>query len=305
MLSKNKNMFSDSFTEKIKPATQNQRVYQKALDNKDVNVLIASGPAGTGKTHFACNKAIDMLYNGKINRIVITRPIVSVDNEEMGFLPGTINRKMAPWTRPIFDIFLEYYSQRDIDRMVDDSVIEIAPIAYMRGRTFKKCYVIADEMQNSTPIQMKMLLTRIGDETKMVITGDPKQTDLKEQENGFNDFLKRYSLYKKKGKKSDYLKVITMDHTDIMRSEVVKSIIDVYEQPNLKEEYNKLYHEEDELYKFNDQKVKEAINKLIKHNDNGSLKKERSTDTTNSMDCAMVPKSQQSKRFDEDKGTLL
>ena len=147
---------------------------------------------GTGKTHFACEEAINMLSNDEINRVVITRPIVSVDNEEMGFLPGTINRKMAPWTRPIFDIFLEYYDQRQIDRMVMDGIIEIAPIAYMRGRTFKRCFVIADEMQNNTPIQMKMLLTRLGEESRIVLTGDLKQTDLKDQENGFQDFLNRY-----------------------------------------------------------------------------------------------------------------
>ena len=233
-----------------------------------------------------------MLSNNEINRVVITRPIVSVDNEEMGFLPGTINRKMAPWTRPIFDIFLEYYDQRQIDRMVTDGIIEIAPIAYMRGRTFKRCFVIADEMQNSTPIQMKMLLTRMGQETRVVLTGDLRQTDLKDQENGFQDFLTRYKTYVLRKGPVKNIDLVNFTKKDVMRSDVVKSVIDIYDEskPN--------------------KKVETAIESTMKNNssntikpvpDNAENKIIRKSPVSNN-DCAMIPKGHGSKRYDEQTG---
>ena len=111
-----------------------------------------------------------------MKKVVKKAPAVSVD-EDLGFLPGTLNEKMAPWTRPIFDVFAEYYQQKDIAKMLEEGTIEISPLAYMRGRTFKHAYIIADEMQNATVNQMKMLLTRLGEESKMVVTGDLAQAD--------------------------------------------------------------------------------------------------------------------------------
>ena len=130
---------------------------------------------GTGRTLLGVLAAIG-LRSGKCEKIIVTRPAVSVD-EQHGFLPGTLVEKMAPWTRPIFDVFEEYWSPQQIEAMITDGVIEIAPLAYMRGRTFKNCYIIADEMQNATPSQMKMLLTRIGTGSRIVVTGDLNQHD--------------------------------------------------------------------------------------------------------------------------------
>ncbi len=126
----------------------------------------------------------------KIDKLVVTRPAVSVD-EQHGFLPGTLQEKMAPWTRPIFDVFEEYYTPDQIEFMINDNKVEIAPLAYMRGRTFKNSYIIADEMQNATDNQMKMLLTRLGDNSKMIVTGDLDQHDRGYETNGLKCFMER------------------------------------------------------------------------------------------------------------------
>jgi phosphate starvation-inducible PhoH-like protein len=146
-----------------KPRSDNQKQYVSYLNNASVPIVFGIGPAGCGKTLFACVSAIDGLKRGLFQKIVLTRPIVPVEEEELGFLPGTLVKKMDPWTRPLMDIFLEYYPQHEIDFMLGSGVIEISPLAYMRGRTFKRCFIIADEMQNSSPGQMLMLTTRIGD----------------------------------------------------------------------------------------------------------------------------------------------
>jgi len=161
------------------PRTPNQQIYVDALNDPAVPVVFGIGPAGSGKTMFACLAAVNALKSGAVSRIVMTRPVVSVD-EQLGFLPGDIQRKMDPWVRPLFDVLLESsYSQVDIDRMIAHGVIEIAPLGFMRGRTFKHTFVLADELQNSTPSQMMMLLTRIGTGCKMVVTGDVYQSDLR------------------------------------------------------------------------------------------------------------------------------
>ena len=161
---------------KYTPKSENQKAFVRALENVDTPLVFVLGPAGTGKTLFACLTAIQGLRSGEFDRIVITRPLVTVE-EELGFLPGNIKSKMDPWTRPIFDIFLEYYSQKDIDAMLNSGMIEIAPLAFMRGRTFKRCFILADEMQNSSPAQMLMAATRIGYGSKMVVNGDLNQSD--------------------------------------------------------------------------------------------------------------------------------
>ena len=185
-------------------------------------MVFAVGPAGTGKTMLACYAAIQGLNDDSFKRIILTRPAVSVE-EDIGYLPGTLEEKMDPWTRPIMDIFAEFYSQTQIASMIKEKVIEICPLAYMRGRTFKNSFIIADEMQNSTPNQMKMLLTRIGDDSKMVITGDLMQHDRKYDENGLKDIYERI-----KDRAHKRIECITFEHKDIERSPIVKDILDIY-----------------------------------------------------------------------------
>ena len=216
-----------------KPKTVNQEEYVRCLNDKNTKILFAVGPAGTGKTLLACNNAIRELKDGKIEKIVLTRPVVPVEEEEIGFLPGNINKKMDPWTRPIFDIFLDFYSQKDIDNMLYNNKIEISPLAFMRGRTFKNSYIIADEMQNSSPTQMVMLTTRIGEGSKMIITGDLNQTD-RGQQSGLFDFIEKYSRYEKYHNKSDDIRVVRLNNTDIERNPVIVKVLDIYQykEPN-------------------------------------------------------------------------
>jgi phosphate starvation-inducible PhoH-like protein len=205
-----------------KPKTINQQKYLTAIDNEENKLIIVHGPAGTGKTLFACVNAIEYLKNNIVEKIVLTRPVVSVE-EEIGYLPGNINQKMDPWTRPLFDIFLEYYKKQDIDRMIENQIIEIIPLGYMRGRTFKNSYIIADEMQNSSPNQFKMITTRLGCNSRMVVTGDLKQSDLKEN-NGLTDFLNRCKF-----KNLNEISIIKLEQTDVERSNIVKTVLGIYE----------------------------------------------------------------------------
>lgn len=199
----------------------NQKEYLKKLQDEDTNIVLAIGPAGTGKTMLAVQHGIKLFQDGLVDKIVVTRPAVSVD-EDLGFLPGDLNEKMAPWTRPIFDVFLEYYKQADITKMLDEGVIEISPLAYMRGRTFKNAYIIADECQNTTVNQMKMLLTRLGEGSKMVVTGDLAQAD-RMNDNGLIDFCNLLA-----GKQLKYVDIIEFDHRDIERHNAVKEILSIY-----------------------------------------------------------------------------
>lgn len=199
-----------------------QKEYLDKLQDDSKHILFAVGPAGTGKTMLAVQVGIKLFQEGKYDKIVVTRPAVSVD-EDLGFLPGTIQEKMAPWTRPIFDVLGEYYNKKDIENMINEGVVEISPLAYMRGRTFKNAYIIADEMQNATPNQMKMLLTRLGENSKMVVTGDLHQADRLE-DNGLIDFIRQINEHKD-------LKCIALQHfdkKDIERHQAVKEVLTVY-----------------------------------------------------------------------------
>ena len=178
------------------PKSLTQETYIDLLTDPQRLIIFATGPAGTGKTMLAVLAALKAYRAGEIDRIVVTRPAVGVDDEEHGFLPGDLNEKMAPWTRPIFDIIGEYYRQSEIAKMLDDRTIEISPLAYMRGRTFKDSWIIADEMQNATPSQMKMLLTRLGEGSKMIVTGDTRQADRSDDNNGLLDFQRLVDSYK-------------------------------------------------------------------------------------------------------------
>jgi len=206
-----------------KPKTVNQGLYVNYLNDNSNKIIVSTGPAGTGKTLFACQKAMLQMKSEEINKIIITRPMVTVE-EEIGFLPGNIIKKMDPWTKPIFDIFMEYYSKVELDLMLNNGKIEICPLAFMRGRTFKNAFIIADEMQNSSPNQMKMLATRLGINSRMIITGDLNQTDIP-RDNGLNDFVKKIERYNN----TDMIKIVRLENDDIERSEIVKKVIDIYE----------------------------------------------------------------------------
>ena len=202
----------------------NQKSYIDKLLNPHNTIIFATGPAGTGKTMLAVLAAVKALKENTCDRLIITRPAVGVDDEKHGFLPGDINQKMEPWTKPIFDVMREYYNAKQIQTMITEGVIEISPLAFMRGRTFKNAFIIADEMQNATPNQMKMLLTRIGDESRMVVTGDIAQTDRKEYENGLLDFQKLFARYSD----SEYINMCSFEHQDIERHPAVAEVLDMY-----------------------------------------------------------------------------
>jgi phosphate starvation-inducible PhoH-like protein len=209
------------------PKTPNQSKYVQHLENENTKIIVSLGPAGTGKTMFACQKAIIQLKKDEVNKIVITRPVVTVE-EEIGFLPGNIVKKMDPWTKPIFDTFLEHLTRTELDLLLYNNKIEICPLGFMRGRTFKNTFIIADEMQNSSPTQMKMLVTRLGLNSRMVITGDLQQTDIK-GENGLNDFISKFEKHQSKNNATELIQLVRFDNQDIERSEVVKQLIEIYD----------------------------------------------------------------------------
>ncbi len=205
----------------ILPRNRSQENYILQLTDPGKDIVFGIGPAGTGKTMLACQVGVKLFLEGSIDRIVVTRPAVSAD-EELGFLPGTLEQKMAPWTRPIFDVFREYFYANEIEGMIGEGVIEISPLAYMRGRTFKDAFIIADEMQNATPNQMKMLLTRIGNNSKMVVTGDLNQAD-RLKDNGLIDFISHLKDYE-----ASRIATVQFGQRDIERHPVVKEVLQVY-----------------------------------------------------------------------------
>ena len=204
----------------IFPRTVTQRFFVDLLNAPHIPIVFASGPAGTGKTLLACHVGAQHLAAGKVQKLVVTRPAVSVD-EQHGFLPGRIEKKMEPWTRPMFDALYRYFSVKKVQDMVYDQQIEICPLAYMRGRTFDRAWIIGDEMQNSTPSQMKMFLTRIGEGSKMAVIGDPDQHDRGFEENGLSDLVSKLD-------DSENIKHVIFTEDDVIRSEVVKEILRLY-----------------------------------------------------------------------------
>ena len=206
----------------IYPKNLSQETYLLKLNDPQKMIVFSIGPAGTGKTMLAVQWAINQLKDSLIDKVIITRPAVSVD-EQHGFLPGSLQEKMEPWTKPIMDVFSENYTAREIESMIREGIIEISPLAYMRGRTFKRAAIIADEMQNATPSQMKMLLTRLGTGSKMVVTGDLQQAD-RPSNNGLLEFLGLFNDFQ------DHRYVETCHFTvkDVERHEAVKEILAIY-----------------------------------------------------------------------------
>jgi phosphate starvation-inducible protein PhoH and related proteins len=204
------------------PRNLAQEEYIESLKNPKKYIVFAVGPAGTGKSMLAVQMAIKQFKDGQIDKIIITRPTVSVD-EDLGFLPGTLTQKMEPWVIPIIDVFKEYYHPREIQKMLEDGVLEFAPLGMMRGRTFKNAFIIADEIQLTTPGQVKMLLTRIGDGSKMVLTGDLDQSD-RAGDNGLHYFTRIFNA----SSDSKMIDVIQFSHKDIERHPVVKVVLDIF-----------------------------------------------------------------------------
>jgi len=205
------------------PRTRNQERLILALQDPDQSIVVTAGPAGTGKTYLCTLAAVQALRAGTCKKIVLTRPAVEVEEEKHGFLPGDLNQKMMPWCIPLLDVLKEYYRESEVAAMMDDGVIEIAPLAFMRGRTMKDAWIIADESQNMTPKQMVMLLTRIGENSKIAITGDTDQTDRRKGNNGLVDLCERLMKGGVKG-----IAVCGLDNRDIQRHPIIADVLQLY-----------------------------------------------------------------------------
>jgi len=210
-------------TVELIPKTRGQEKLILALLDTTNHIVVTAGPAGTGKTYLAMLAAIRAFKMGLCERIILTRPAVGVEDERHGFLPGDLVSKMEPWTRPLLDVMREYYHPKDIIRMIDDQVIEISPLAYMRGRTFKSAWIIADEMQNATPNQLKMLMSRIGQGSKIIVTGDVDQADRARRENGLLDLIERLDRNQING-----LTTVLLETRDIQRHPIITDVLNLY-----------------------------------------------------------------------------
>jgi phosphate starvation-inducible PhoH-like protein len=205
----------------IRPKTANQKRYVDAIE--DHTITFGIGPAGTGKTYLAMAKAVSALQAKKVNRIVLTRPAVEA-GEHLGFLPGTLNEKIDPYLRPLFDALHDMIDIETIPRMMQSGIIEVAPLAYMRGRTLNDAFIILDEAQNTTPEQMKMFLTRLGFGSKMVITGDVTQIDLP---NGQHSGLR---VVRDILKGIDDIAFLELTAEDVVRHRLIGDIVKAYDK---------------------------------------------------------------------------
>ena len=205
------------------PKSLNQEKYILALLDEDIDIVVVGGPAGTGKTYLAMQAAIKAMREGECDRIILTRPAVGVDDEKHGFLPGDLNQKMEPWTRPLLDVLREYYTAAEITHMLEEQIVEIAPLAFCRGRNFKNSWIVLDEAQNATPSQMKMIMTRIGVNSKIVITGDIEQADRKSADNGLLDLQNRLGKGVIPG-----LQLCHFDIKDVQRHRIIEHVLNLY-----------------------------------------------------------------------------
>ena len=207
----------------IVPRSTVQTAYMESLARDDM--IFALGPAGTGKTYLAVAQAVAMLISGQVDRLILSRPAVEA-GERLGFLPGDMKEKVDPYLRPLYDALYDMLPTEQVERRIASGEIEIAPIAFMRGRTLSDAFVILDEAQNTTAMQMKMFLTRFGMRSRMVICGDPKQTDLpKGIESGLNDAVAKLEGIPK-------LSMIRFSSKDVVRHPLVGRIVEAYEGPN-------------------------------------------------------------------------
>ena len=204
--------------------SEKQSDYIKALKENDI--ILSLGPAGTGKSFLAVSVAVTLLMEKKVDRVILSRPAVEA-GEKLGFLPGDMKEKVDPYLRPLYDALYELFGADKIDKKIESGEIEIAPLAFMRGRTLKNCFAILDEAQNATETQIKMFLTRIGENSKLVVNGDPSQIDLINKSQS--------GLVKSKNILKDLkeIKVIEFDHNDVVRHPLVSKIIRAYQKKNI------------------------------------------------------------------------
>ena len=200
--------------------SEKQSDYIKALKENDI--VLSLGPAGTGKSFLAVSVAVTLLIEKKIDRVILSRPAVEA-GEKLGFLPGDMKEKVDPYLRPLYDALYELFGADKIDKKIESGEIEIAPLAFMRGRTLKNCFAILDEAQNATETQIKMFLTRIGENSKLVVNGDPSQIDLINKSN--SGLIKSRDILKNLKE----IKIIEFDHTDVVRHPLVSKIIRAYQ----------------------------------------------------------------------------
>ena len=236
ILSVNKNIISNnssniqSFTQLIKTPrksviarSQKQSDYIKALRESDI--VMALGPAGTGKSFLAVSVAITLLMEKKVERVILSRPAVEA-GEKLGFLPGDMKEKVDPYLRPLYDALYELFGFEKIDKKIESGEIEIAPLAFMRGRTLKNCFAILDEAQNATETQIKMFLTRIGENSKLAVNGDPSQVDLINK--AHSGLIKSKNILSQ----IEEIKIVEFDHSDVVRHPLVSKIIKAYQKKN-------------------------------------------------------------------------
>tara|TARA_B100000767_G_scaffold259471_1_gene269244 strand:+ start:4404 stop:5408 length:1005 start_codon:yes stop_codon:yes gene_type:complete len=207
--------------------SEKQSDYIKALKENDI--VLSLGPAGTGKSFLAVSVAVTLLMEKKIERVILSRPAVEA-GEKLGFLPGDMKEKVDPYLRPLYDALYELFGAEKIDKKIETGEIEIAPLAFMRGRTLKNCFAILDEAQNATETQIKMFLTRIGENSKLVVNGDPSQIDL------INKSHSGLSKSKNILKNLEEIKIIEFDHTDVVRHPLISKIIKAYQKKNINDQ---------------------------------------------------------------------
>ena len=207
--------------------SEKQSDYIKALKENDI--VLSLGPAGTGKSFLAVSVAVTLLMEKKIERVILSRPAVEA-GEKLGFLPGDMKEKVDPYLRPLYDALYELFGAEKIDKKIEAGEIEIAPLAFMRGRTLKNCFAILDEAQNATETQIKMFLTRIGENSKLVVNGDPSQIDL------INKSHSGLSKSKNILKNLEEIKIIEFDHTDVVRHPLISKIIKAYQKKNINDQ---------------------------------------------------------------------
>lgn len=209
---------------RIIPRNLHQEEYLEYLMDPQKVIVIAHGPAGSGKSQLAMMAGIKALSEKKIDKLILCRPAIGVDEEDHGFLPGDINEKMEPWARPLLDVLFEYYSGKEIEAMLENKVLEIAPLMYMRGRNLRNCWMVLDEAQNCSLSQIKTVFTRICDNVKIVVTGDNAQSDKRSGENGLLQFKKLLAEHPT----NQYMAQVEFDHKDIERHPVVAEVLHIF-----------------------------------------------------------------------------
>jgi phosphate starvation-inducible PhoH-like protein len=206
-----------SYIKKVKPRTDGQRALMEAIQSR--NLTLAIGPAGTGKTYLAIAAAVEALEEGRIERIILSRPAMEA-GESLGYLPGDMHEKMAPYLRPLYDALGDRLGGKRVKQYMDDGTIEIAPVGFMRGRTLNNAFVVIDEAQNCTYVQLKMLLSRLGWHSTMVVTGDPAQSDLLEGMSGLAQVAEKLSSV-------ENIAVVRLNQIDIVRHPLVAEMLEV------------------------------------------------------------------------------